>query len=832
MLLRFTCVVALGLIFGLASRTAQAAPRVELAASGEARMNVMVREGASERVRQAAATLADYLAKISGAPFEVATGTGSKGIAIGVMSDFPALERKPAWRADDPTQREDYLLRSHAHGLYVVGATDAGVEHAVWDLLYRLGHRQFFPGPVWEVTPHQPNLSIAVDVLEHPDYLARRIWYGFGAWDYANEPYAAWCARNRAVSGIELRTGHAYDGIISRNKDAFARHPEYLGLVDGQRKSTKLCISNPGLRKLVADDALAQLERDPSADSVSVDPSDGLGWCECEDCRALGSVSDRALTLANVVAEAVNQKRPGTFVGMYAYSAHSPPPTVRVHPQVVISVATAFIRGGYTVDELMQGWSAQGATLGIREYYSVSTWDRDLPGRARGSDLAYLQRTLPHFHQHGARFFSAESSDNWGPNGLGYYLAARMLWDVDEAQRVDALVDDFLDRAFGKAREPMAEFYRLLDGASEPLLSDDLLGRMYRQLAEARTRTDDPAVERRLDDLTLYTRYGELWSDYEAAQGDARQSAFEQMIRHVYRMRTTMMVHAKALYRDVAARDKKVHIPDGAGWNVPEDRNPWKSSQSFSQDELQHMTQEGVANRPLRGFDTVAFSTNLVPATRLGLPAVKTGSMGLYSRGVRAWHTWVEDPSRPIRLKVRGGRIYKDRGDVKITLHRADASDADSLAIATVPPDGEERTIELAAREPGLHVVSVADSGAGTEVVWPEDQPMTVLSGDAHRAQFHGRWTLYFYVPKGTSTVGGFASGVGRLMDSRGEVVHTFADQAGYFQVKAPKGEDGRLWKFDHCAGQRLLLTVPPSLARNADELLLPAEVVQRDQAP
>ncbi len=28
---------------------------------------------------------------------------------------------------------------------------------------------------------------------------------------------------------------------------------------------------------------------------------------------------------------------------------------------------------------------------------------------------------------------SAESSDNWGPNGLGYYPAARMLWDVDEA---------------------------------------------------------------------------------------------------------------------------------------------------------------------------------------------------------------------------------------------------------------------------------------------------------------------------------------------------------------------------------------------------------------
>ena len=96
----------------------------------------------------------------------------------------------------------------------------------------------------------------------------------------------------RATSGVTLSTGHAYDGIIARNKAAFAEHPEYLGLVGGERKSTKLCVSNPGLRRLVIEDALTQLAKDPRPDSVSVDPSDGLGWCECEDCRAIGSVSD------------------------------------------------------------------------------------------------------------------------------------------------------------------------------------------------------------------------------------------------------------------------------------------------------------------------------------------------------------------------------------------------------------------------------------------------------------------------------------------------------------------------------------------------------------
>jgi hypothetical protein len=37
--------------------------------------------------------------------------------------------------------------------------------------------------------------------------------------------------------------------------------------------------------------------------------------------------------------------------------------------------------------------------------------------------------------------------------------------------------------------------------------------------------------------------------------------------------------------------------------------------------------------------------------------------------------------------------------------------------------------------------------------------------------------------------------------------------------------QDGRLWRFGH----RVLLTLPPYLARDGRELLLPAEVVRAD---
>jgi hypothetical protein len=803
---------------------------VVLSSKGQALLPVVVGEKATERVRQSAAVLAEYLQRISGAKFEVTTGGGEAGIAVGLPADFSGLPVKAAWDAADPTQQEDYLLHSHVRGLYVIGASELAVEHAVWDLLYRLGYRQFFPGEHWEVIPNVAELSIAIDARQHPDFFARRIWYGYGPWDYAAEPYARWCARNRATSGIVLNSGHSYDGIISRNKAAFTAHPEYLGLVGGQRKSSKFCISNPALRKLVIDDALASFEKNPAQHSISLDPSDGPGWCECEQCAAMGNVSDRALTLANEVAEAVNAKHRGKYVGMYAYSQHSPPPTIRVHPQVVISVATAFIQGGYSVDQLLDGWQRQGATLGIREYYSVHTWDRDLPGKSRGSNVEYLKTTIPHFHGKGARFLSAESSDNWGPNGLGYYLAARMTWDVGEAQQIDELVADFLEKSFGPAKEPMAEYYRLIDGSNRSLLSDDLIGRMYRLLGEARKLTDDAAIGRRLDDLILYTRYVELWMDYSTASGPERQAAFEKFVRHAYRMRGTMMVHSKAVYRDVAARDKSVSIPEDATWGVPEGRNPWKSSEPFSRGELDAIVAAGIDHRKLLDFTPVSFSQQLVPATALQLPDVPTGSMGLYSRGVRSYFTWLNDPPANITLTVKGGVIYQSRGDVQIDLYPAAETQGKSVCHVTVAPDKQEHTVVLQDALPGLNRIDVSDKAAGTSVSWPDGTPMTIQSGTDSPAELHGRWTLYFYVPKETKTVGGFSSGLGTLLDGSGRLVHTFDNKPGYFSVPVAAGQDGKLWKFQNSAGQRLLMTVPPCLARSAAELLLPAEVIESDK--
>jgi hypothetical protein len=819
-----------------------APPAATLAAEGRAMMPVVVGAGVTGLVRQAAADLADRLGRIGGTTFAVVEGDGLSGIAVGRAEDFPKLSFDCGFHPELAAGREDYLLRTHAKGVHLLGATELAAQHAVWDFLYRLGYRQYFPGPVWEVIPRRPDLRIALDTRERPAYILRRLHYGYGTWGQEEyRHYMDWEARNRMGGAFSLNTGHTYGAILKAKKTAFEAHPEYLAEVDGKRQGQKFCIANPGLRALVVEYAAEHLRANPLADSISMDPSDGGGWCTCAGCAAMGSVSDRVLTLANAVAEAINTLGLGEkYVGIYAYNQHSPPPAaVRAHPRVIVSAATAFTQGGFNVQQVLEGWQRQGAVMGIREYFSVHTWDKNRPGAARAANTDYLRRTIPEFHRLGARYMITSGGNDWGCSGLGYWLAARMLWDVDEAGSLEALRQDFLERAFGPAQKPLDAFYTRIDGANKPLLSEDLIGRMYRSLQEGmQAAAGDPAITARIADLVRYTRYVELYFAYANAAGAQRQSAFEAMLRYGYRIRKSLMIASKALHRDLPSRDRSVKLPPDADWSVPEGKNPWKETRPVGQDEIAVLLSQGIASNALFTFAPIEFGEDLVPATPLNLPPVPLGYPGYSSRGQQEYFTWVDSAPARIELKATGGMLgkYRNRGNVCFSLFSPQHATLDAVATDTnTPPDGTEHAVALTTPYPGLHRLQWNDGGDMSNIVWPEGMPMTLRSSMDQVPPLQGRWDLYFYVPRGTRTVAGFtSSNVGLMLDADGRKVFDFATMKGpgYFDVPVEAGQGGRLWKFHQCHSSRRLLTVPPYLARNAAELLLPREVVAADAAP
>ncbi len=856
---------------------------VRLALEGKALQRIVTAPSASPRVTAAAKALADYLGRIAQTRFEVVRGDGAGGIAVGVAGDFVAFGFAAQLDAPEPAHREQYLLRSHTNGLWVVGTTDLAVEHAVWDLLFRLGYRQFFPGAHWEVVPSTKDLRLAIDVKEQPAFYARKIWYGWGNWADQQKDKLAWDSRNRMGSGVEINSGHAYESIMSGHKAEFEKHPEYLC----SSNSTKFRISNPGLRKLVVDHALKYFEKTPKAECISMEPSDGGGW-ECpEEEKGFTNISDRVVTLANEVADALNRRYTNKLVGIYAYYQHSPPPTIRVHSNVVVSVATSFIQGGFTIDELIRGWARQGATIGIRDYYSVVVGHKDRPGGAGASDVRRAMSGVTHVYDAGARFMSAESSDSWGPIGLTHYAASRLLWNPKEDP--EGILNDFFEKAFGPAQKPMREYYRLIDHSSRALFTRHLIGSMYRQLEAARQLTKDPGIRSRLDDLTLYTRYVELLWDFRQRASEDRLAGTGAALSFSYRIRSTHMVHSLALWRDLRGWGS---VPSDYAWNVPERKkgkpedelvdqllapiekstagedsltgpevkqtgdelawgdsdgvgeetvkgprtNPWKSSEPFTDAEMAAFISQGISNNPISTFEPIQFSENLVPAAgRLKLKSGKPMKFDLYTRMAMTYYVWLDTPGT-LRFEVTGGQISTN-GTPKATLKLYAMEDPMSAVAATaqVPSDEKPHAVELTSAFKGLHRLDILDAGRGVALVWEAGTVLSIPSSGDMQTLLRGHaWELYFYVPRGTKEVGGVADGSGVMLDGGGNVVHEFKfkDRTGYFCVPVPPGQDGKLWKFEKSGGRRLLMTVPPYLARCAEELLLPKEVVEADAPP
>ncbi len=828
-----SALVAMALICGhmpVAAAEPPPAASVRLASDGQAIMPIVVPAHASNALKATARELATQLQRISEATFDVTTGDGRTGIAVGLVRDFPNLNVTSEFDDAGLARDEQYLLRSHDGGLYVIGRTDQAVRHAVWDLLYRLGHRQFFPGAAWEIVPTSRSLQVEVNALETPDYISRDIWPGYNTWPDNRAEWDTYNIRNRMASGFKLNTGHVYDTIVKL--PPFKEHPEYLALVKGKRTGDKMCLSNPAVQQLIVQYALGYLEARPTEQSVSVEPSDGDNWCECDECAKLGTPSDRTLKIANLVAEAVQVQFPGRYVAFYAYHTHSNPPTqddLKAHPFVVVNVATAFILR--PPEKLIQGWLAHGVRqFGIREYYGVNVWDRDLPGAGRGGQIDYLRRTIPDFHGLGARFMTAEASDNWGPNGLGYYLAGRMLWDVEAADDLEALQQDFYEKAFGPAASPMSEFYRRIN-LDKPLLSSDLIGRMYRDLHEAtRLAAGDAAIQERINHLILYTHYVEKFNAYSIAQGESRQAAFEDVIRYAYRIRRTHMVHSMGLYRDLPGRDKAVIVPSEARWDVPEDKNPWKETAPFTQAELDELVVNGIAGNPLMAFQAKTFSDDLMAADMLELQA-PLATTAISSRDTVRYETWIDKAPATVPLTVTPGLIpaYRNRGDATIRLFWAGATDGEAIDQVSLPPDGQPHDITLKTSHAGRHWVEISDQDNLTSVEVPASIPWTLPLAHSRTPQ---PYRLYFYVPKGTELVAGYSHTDGTIFDADGKKIFDLPKEAGYFSIPVEPGQDGKLWValVNLAKTKFTLMTVPPYLAPSPRHLLLPKEVVEQDR--
>jgi hypothetical protein len=589
------------------------APAVVVADDGKPRLTIVaptVKDGVDELQR--------VLRRMSGAEFKVAAEPAKAGsLFVGVAADFPALKiDKP-----DELGAEGFLLKTDGTHVWLVASKPLGVQHAITTFLHKLGCRWFFPGAVWEVIPQRKTIEVRLDERQTPSFsLGRHIHYGFGAFAPCDRDLKDWNRHNRMGGPIPVGMGHSWFGL--NHVTDFAVHPEWFALVDGKRKASKPCYAHPDVIKQGIRHALEKAAG--GAKLVSLSPPDGLGYCECERCRAVckggktyqkhlstfakrpdgvevSVTSETVFGFVNAVAEAVAAKYPDTYIGCMAYSAYAHPPSFKLHRNVLVQVTTAYRRTDLTLEQQLATLRERGCQAGLREYFSVYQWDWDAKPPEGRLTPAKMPAAFKNYHDNGVRCINAESSNNWAPRGLSYYLASCVMWDTKSD--VEALLRDFYTSAFGPAADAMKSFYRHWYGAAafttaetpgsetgdraEETVPRDKLRAMFKDLDQAaRLAKDRPDCQARVDHLRMYLHYMVLRHETTTAGAGKNLAENKKAILDAVRAETqfagqltyTNMIHSRpvlgkaflrrfkkfeALLEDVAEARK-----ENAGWRA------------------------------------------------------------------------------------------------------------------------------------------------------------------------------------------------------------------------------------------------------------------------
>ncbi len=528
--------------------------RYVLVQNGEATSSIVVSVTASDEEQHTAEELQHYLHKISRTPVPILTLAQKPAqflILIGSVNDRFGLTALP--RA-----KESYILRTDRNGLHIVGADDDGLYFAVCTFLERYcGVHWFWPGELGEVVPQTSTLRIPdIDIYEAPDFLWRNRGPGGPLWGPLDriskqramgvsethlEQVRLWERRNK-LGGMKVSGGHAWGQIVPPQKYG-KLHPEYFALVDGRRDrdfedfdgkhGAQLCTTNPDLIPIFTAYIDDFFQSHPDFDALHISPNDGGRFCQCERCRSLDTgarlkhapdkpvITDRIFSFADAVARGMGTKYAGKFLANLAYSWYVDPPVgtkinLRVIPQYCLW--SCYLHDNPEKKQehyaIARGWAEAAANVAIYEYFINGAWP-DLPRIV----TAKIAESLRYLHSIGIRLYQAQAGDGFAVNGLNYYISSKLWWDVDAD--VDALVDEFYEKAFGKAGTCVRSYHEKLErawkGAVEkgghPSCSSfaassvhelyplDLLLQCEEDLTRARAVAADDCVRQRIDFL-------------------------------------------------------------------------------------------------------------------------------------------------------------------------------------------------------------------------------------------------------------------------------------------------------------------------------------------
>ncbi|MDJ0945626.1 MAG: hypothetical protein QNJ30_19330 [Kiloniellales bacterium] len=875
---------------------------------GTAAVDIRVATGEDPEVLPQAERLRDDLNAFvaTGDPFNVVITDSTAG-------DHIRVEIEQNWATGDA----DWELFTAADGvLYVRARSALWLTRAVARLSWSLGKRMWLPNSAFLVQPTYPTISVELDIAKAHDVQDTGAFGTAGGFleGSLKTDFPEWQRVNMVGPVPAVISSHVWQGAVLELSTTPEGNPEWNStdhyVDDGKRLQVYLQDENGSY--VVCERFAEWLKQDMidrGRDNVSVSTTDGTkGW---EHVVGFGrddgdpttyNETEINLFLAKKVAESfaadADQAVRDAQISMLAYGSTSYPGAPgKLDPEghgiflpagLHVVVTKGFFQGTEDWNSVHDSYRTLVASGNVHQfsgYWYMSVWQgsRDRPGAAavsREDVLAdWWANDAPRITENYPLYVGGELGAGLCPTFLGA-LIWQGIWrkrGSDLAGLARDVVTNFLDTCFptGAVRSAMEGFTAralwIRSGSFAPLLTEDLLHRMYGDLVSALDANPTAEERARLNAFVKYTRFLELYRAVLAAEVEtaAGLDVYDEFRAFLYHIRYEGLVtYHFWTWLDPFGADRDLedryggHPLGSVQLEKPWGQVPstWQSGGAyfpdFSDAGLYALCVAGLTNNNPYTFTVVGYPDDPFDGLVAPQPAAAA-----------------EEPNRPL------GQAWYDRSDA-VTLWVKTTAGQTSLDWWFKPwvtgSPGADQTVEVVdgsetvvdsrtftaaqdsqvwtnwvatgLQENTVYQLRIKDprkqgvwlcwwrdgdpGGASNEISGTYLVSFRVLPAET-QAVLTGSPKWYFYVPAGATEVGGVWSKMeGEIRDATGTTIldkdpnDQNSDLEAFHLRTLTANQLDTVMRGVNVGGDLTLMTLPPYLALHPDELIVPPSAV------
>jgi len=433
-----------------------------------------------------------------------------------------------------------YVVRAKDGCVAIAGNTTDGTLSGVYAFLEEAGAR--FLSADSFVAPQKRNYIVPeMSISREPAFKFRS--------DFS--PYQAGYTHDHVIGnpkelGSKQSWVHTADFLLSYEK-YHQEHPEYFALMKDGRRLTPdpdswrfdvhVCMSNPEVRRVAAENLLQWVEAQPDRKYFMVSQGDGRGdkWCQCDQCQAMDAVpgkvmTDRLLDFVNHLAREVAKQYPDKILFTLSYTEATGPVPVRVKPDPNVRVmycpypwdwgcqSHAFCEQNQKGMKDLADWIKLCPKQLFIFDYSVGY---KMPLEVFGSFYAMVEK-IQYYGRSGIEGLQfCGSPRNF--NSLFKYVMDKLLWDPEID--VEKTIDEFMTLYYGCDTGPfMREYFDLIyseirerpvhqmcEGNNPSLVTAELAEKGYGIFERALSAAgNDDVVRNRIEDEELFLLFSDL----------------------------------------------------------------------------------------------------------------------------------------------------------------------------------------------------------------------------------------------------------------------------------------------------------------------------------